>query len=198
MLRTCFPFIIKLKPDSYMYSLLKIFCLCLYSMIFLLLQSEKTGVNRNELAENVSILNLNICRKLETELNKKKIIRYWVNSSDEDYATMLVLYNSKRYSWALFIGHLMIEKLLKAYFVQENGGYPPYIHNLLRLSEKAGLSINESQKVDLATITAFNINARYDDYKMGFQKKCTPDFTNRWIDKLNQLRSWIKKQIKTS
>ncbi|NOX87231.1 MAG: HEPN domain-containing protein [Chlorobi bacterium] len=44
---------------------------------------------------------------------------------------MLVMYHSKRYSWALFIGHLMIEKLLKAYFVQKNESYPPYIHNLL-------------------------------------------------------------------
>jgi HEPN domain-containing protein len=111
---------------------------------------------------------------------------------------MLVLYRSKRYSWALFIGHLMIEKLLKAYFVQKNESYPPHIHNLLRLSEKAGLFINETQKVDLATITAFNINARYDDYKMSFQKICTSDFTNHWVEKLNQLRSWIKKQIKIS
>ena len=118
---------------------------------------------------------------METELNKEKIIRYWVNSSSEDYETMLVLYHSQRYSWALFIGHLMIEKLLKAFFVQEKGSYPPYIHNLLRLSEKAGISINESQKVDLATNTAFNINARYDDYKMSFQKKCTQDFTDLWI-----------------
>lgn len=45
-------------------------------------------------------------------------------------------------------------------------------------------------------ISAFNINARYDDYKNSFQKKCTPEFTFDWVDKIKELRVWIKKQIK--
>ena len=130
------------------------------------------------------------------KLDKDKIIRYWLDSSDDDYETMLVMYNTKRYTWSLFIGHLMIEKLLKAYFVQEKGEFPPFIHNLLRLAEKSNLDISEKQKIDLATITAFNINARYDDYKMSFQKKCTPDYTNQWIEKLKEIRLWIRGQIK--
>ena len=130
------------------------------------------------------------------QLDKEKIIRYWLDSSYDDYETMLVMYNTKRYTWSLFIGHLMIEKLLKAYFVQEKGEFPPFIHNLLRLAEKSNLDISEKQKIDLATITAFNINARYDDYKMSFQKKCTPDYTNQWIEKLKEIRLWIRGQIK--
>jgi hypothetical protein len=49
----------------------------------------------------------------------------------------------------------------------------PSIHNLLRLAEKAELSLTDDIKKQLVTITAFNINARYDDYKMSFKKKCT-------------------------
>jgi len=131
------------------------------------------------------------------KIDKDKIILYWLESSDEDFKTMNVLYDSKRYTWSLFIGHLMIEKLLKAYFVQNKEEYPPYIHNLIRLAELSELPITENQKIDLATITAFNINARYDDYKKSFQKKCTPEFTSHWIEKLKDLRQWIKKQIKT-
>jgi len=131
------------------------------------------------------------------KIDKDKIILYWLDSSDEDFKTMNVLYDSKRYTWSLFIGHLMIEKLLKAYFVQNKEEYPPYIHNLIRLAELSELPITENQKIDLATITAFNINARYDDYKKSFQKKCTPEFTSHWIEKLKDLRQWIKKQIKT-
>ena len=131
------------------------------------------------------------------KIDKDKIILYWLESSDEDFKTMNVLYDSKRYTWSLFIGHLMIEKLLKAYFVKNKEEYPPYIHNLIRLAELSELTITENQKIDLATITAFNINARYDDYKKSFQKKCTPEFTFHWIEKLKDLRQWIKKQIKT-
>jgi HEPN domain-containing protein len=47
--------------------------------------------------------------------NKEKIINYWVESANEDYETMLAMYDSKRLSWTLFVGHLVIEKLLKAY-----------------------------------------------------------------------------------
>jgi len=109
--------------------------------------------------------------------DKDKLIKHWIESSDEDFETMMVLYESKKYSWALFVGHLMIEKLLKALFVKENGEHPPMIHNLLRLAEKDNLSLTKDQEIEFATITAFNITTRYDDYKNNFQKMCTPDFT---------------------
>lgn len=31
------------------------------------------------------------------------------------------MHKSKRYNWALFAGHLMIEKLLKAYYTKLHG-----------------------------------------------------------------------------
>ncbi len=129
------------------------------------------------------------------DLNKNKLIEYWIAGSDDDYETMIAMFDSKRFSWSLFIGHLMIEKLLKAYYVKIKSDYPPFIHNLLRLAEKAELSLTDDLKMQLITITAFNINARYDDYKMSFKKQCTNEFTAEWIDKLKELRPWIKTLI---
>ncbi|MDY6801895.1 MAG: HEPN domain-containing protein [Bacteroidota bacterium] len=126
------------------------------------------------------------------DFNKDKLIEYWIIDSDDDYETMIAMFDLKRFSWALFIGHLMIEKLLKAYYVEVKSDYPPFIHNLLRLAEKAEMSLTDDIKKQLVTITAFNINARYDDYKMSFKKKCTPEFTEEWINKLKELRTWIK------
>lgn len=129
------------------------------------------------------------------KFNKEKLIAYWVASSDDDFETMMDMFRAGRNSWSLFIGHLMMEKLLKAYYVNSKAGYPPFIHNLLRLAEKSGLKLSKEQKEQLVTITAFNINARYDDYKLSFKKLCTPEFTNEWIDKLIMLRKWIKTLI---
>ena len=129
------------------------------------------------------------------DLNKDKLIKYWIDGSDDDFETMSAMFDSKKFSWSLFIGHLMIEKLIKAYYVKVKSDYPPFIHNLLRLAEKAGLELTDDKKEQLVTITAFNINARYDDYKMSFKKQCTPEFTNEWINKLKELRSWIKALI---
>ena len=130
------------------------------------------------------------------KINKEKLIKYWIDSSDDDYDTMIDMFKSKRYSWSLFIGHLMIEKLLKALHVNVKSDYPPHIHNLLRLAEKADLRLDKDKKEQLVTVTAFNINARYDDYKSSFKQRCTPEFTKEWIDKLKELRKWIKQLIK--
>ena len=129
------------------------------------------------------------------DLNKDKLIKYWIDGSDDDFDTMTAMFESKRYSWSLFIGHLMIEKLLKAYYVKIKSDYPPFIHNLLRLAEKADIELTDDQREQLVTITAFNINARYDDYKMSFKNQCTPEFTIEWINKLKKMRPWIKTLI---
>ena len=126
------------------------------------------------------------------DFDSDKIIKYWVDSSEEDFETMKAMYDSKRYSWSMFVGHLMMEKLLKALYVKVNNTFPPFIHNLLRLAEKCDLNLNEEQRIFFATVTAFNINARYDDYKMTFQKTCTPEFSATWIEKLKNQRIWIK------
>lgn len=129
------------------------------------------------------------------DFNRNKIIKYWIESSDDDFDTMIAMFDTRRFSWSMFIGHLMIEKLLKALFVKTNNEYPPYIHNLLRLAEKCDLELNEEQRFFFATVTAFNINARYDDYKMSFQKTCTQEFTSNWIEKIKLYRLWIKQLI---
>lgn len=129
------------------------------------------------------------------QFDKQKLIDFWIAGADDDYDTMTAMFDTKRYSWALFVGHLMIEKLLKAYFVKINENYPPFTHNLLKLAKDTNLPLTDELKLQLTTITAFNLNARYDDYKRSFQKKCTPDFTNEWIEKIKELKLWIREQI---
>ncbi len=123
------------------------------------------------------------------------MIKFWIEDSDDDLETMFAMYESKRYTWSLFIGHLMIEKLLKALFIKEKSVYPPFIHNILNLAERSELKLSDDRKEQLITITAFNINAQYDDYKTSFKNRCTSNFTEEWIYKLNELRLWIKKSI---
>ena len=130
------------------------------------------------------------------DFDTDKMTKFWLDSSEEDFETMITLFENKRYSWSLFIGHLMIEKLLKSLYVKLKNDYPPYIHNLLRLAEKCNLELNEEQRFILTTVTAFNINARYDDYKLSFQKICTPEFTTIWIEQLKDQRLWIKTLIR--
>jgi HEPN domain-containing protein len=117
--------------------------------------------------------------------------------AQDDFETMLFMFESKRYSWTLFIGHLVIEKLLKALFIKTHDENTPVpkIHNLLTLARRCVLTLTEEQEDKLQVITEFNIHARYQDYKLDFYKKCSPSFSEHWKKEIEDLRQWILKQI---
>ena len=122
---------------------------------------------------------------------QKEMIRYWLKSADNDTQTMSNLFEKKDYTWSLFLGHFVIEKILKAIYSKQFAQTPPHTHDLFRLAEKCELNLDENQKDILDTITTFNIRARYDDYKMEFYEKCTESFTSHWINQIKELRQWL-------
>ena len=128
-------------------------------------------------------------------MDNGKYLKYWLEAGDRDHDAMLHLYENKDYHWSLLMGHLVIEKLLKAYYVINKSDQPPYIHDLLRLAEKAELKLTDDQMDKLDTITTFNIRARYDDYKLRFYKKCTREFTEKWINEIEEFIKWIKMML---
>jgi len=128
-------------------------------------------------------------------MDKKEVLKYWIESSENDFSAMDHLFEKGDYSWSLFIGHLVIEKLLKSLYIQNVDITPPFIHDLVRLSEKVGLSLTEDQKDILDTISTFNLRVRYDDYKLSFHRKCTKAFTEQWIRHIKELREWIKDKL---
>ena len=127
--------------------------------------------------------------------NIDTIFLHWKESAEENYSTMQNLLKTSEYSWALFIGHLVIEKLLKALYVKKIQQHAAYSHDLLRLAKNAGIDIPEEYSEWLDEITTFNINARYENYKQSFSKLCTKDFTERWANKIEILRKWLINQL---
>lgn len=124
-----------------------------------------------------------------------KVYNHWIETSEGDYQTMMRLFESQSFHWALFLGHISIEKLLKARYVKIHQQHAPFIHNLYRLAELCNLALDDDYSDWLDTITSFNIQARYDDYKNEFYKQCTPKFTKEWIDKITLLRTWIIEKL---
>ncbi len=123
------------------------------------------------------------------------IIKYWKESAEENYRTMQNLILTKEYAWSLFLGHLVIEKLLKANYVKKLKQHPVFSHDLLRLARKIELEIPNEFEEWLDEITTFNLNTRYDNYKQSFNKLCTPDFSKEWINKINIIRQWLINQL---
>ncbi len=129
-------------------------------------------------------------------MTKEEVALFWINSSEDNYNSMINMFNAGEYVWSLFIGHLAIEKLLKAYYIKNVELKLPQIHGLYKLAIKSNLSLTEEQKDSLQYITLFNIETRYEDYKKDFYKKCTKDFALINIEKIKGLREWSKQKIK--
>ena len=128
-------------------------------------------------------------------IDVEKIVNHWITTSDEDFQTMMILYASKSFGWALFLGHISTEKILKALYVKNFKSHPPRTHNLYRLAELNQIELSDEYSDWLDKITSFNLNARYDDYKREFYRLCTPEFTKHWIEKIKIIRLWIKEML---
>lgn len=123
------------------------------------------------------------------------IIQHWRESSEQNYSTMQNLIKTKEYSWALFMGHLVIEKLIKALYVKKLHQHPLFKHDLLWLIKKVDIELPSNYEEWLDEITTFNLNARYDDYKQSFYKLCTQEYSKVWIDNIEILRQWLINQL---
>jgi HEPN domain-containing protein len=129
-------------------------------------------------------------------VKEEELIKYWVDASELDFRAMDNLYASKDFVWSLFLGHLVIEKLLKAFAAKNNLASIPKIHDLNKLAKTAGLALTEPLRDSFDIITSFNIEARYPDYKHEFYKKCSNKFTSTNIEKIKEIRIWLLELLK--
>ena len=129
-------------------------------------------------------------------MTKEEHIKFWLDSSADDWQTAIYLANGKRYSLCLFSMHLSVEKLLKAIWIKENiANTPPYILDFNRLSEEIKLNLTVEQ-IDLLTIiTSWNIRGRYPDYAKSLQQTATENYIKVQIEKVNELKGCLLEKI---
>lgn len=130
-------------------------------------------------------------------MTKEEHIKYWLDSADHDLDVATTLFEAEKYDWALYLGHIVLEKTIKAIYVQNNDNkIPPKIHNLVRLAEVALIKINEKEKIILDIINDFNLEVRYPEFKNEFYKICTKEFAEENLYLIKEFYQWLKSQIK--
>lgn len=122
----------------------------------------------------------------------QKTIDYWLEEADEALKVACHLFEKNDFSYSLFFGHLAVEKIIKAIYVQKRNEHAPQIHNLVRLAEQAGIVLSTEQKETLIIITAFNLESRYPDEKRSFRIKCTEQYTKGELTKIREVTKWLK------
>lgn len=128
-------------------------------------------------------------------MSKEEKTKYWIKSADDDWIVAVHLFEKGDYPYALFFGHLTLEKLLKAIFVSKFDESPPFTHRLAYPAEKIGLSLSPERLETLEIVTDFNLEARYPDEKFSFHKKCTREFTETYLNKIKEIKEWLLQQI---
>ena len=128
-------------------------------------------------------------------MTKEERVQYWLKSAMDDWTVAKHLFEKGDYPYSLFFGHLTIEKILKAVYVDRLDEPPPYTHRLVYLVERVSLELTEEQLDLLEAITDFNLEARYPDEKFSFKKKCTKDFTEEYLKKIEEIKEWLSKKI---
>lgn len=129
-------------------------------------------------------------------MKKEEHIKYWLDTAEDDLITADSLFLSKRYTWCLFIGHLVIEKTLKAYFVNKHNTVPPKIHDLIRLANLSNLTLTNDHIDFLEELNLFNLETRYPDYKNNINLICNFEFTEKMFNKIKEHFQWLKSQMK--
>ena len=88
----------------------------------------------------------------------EKTYYHWINTSDKDFITMIHLFESKDYHWSLFLGHLVLERLLKGSIVRRISDHAPFTHDLTKLAKSSGFPFSEEYLDWLDT----HINIQYE------------------------------------
>jgi HEPN domain-containing protein len=129
------------------------------------------------------------------DFDARVVAQYWFAEAQETLTVADHLVEKGDYSYALFFGHLAIEKELKGLHAIRQGQHAPPIHNLLRLAKAAGIEPNEAQTEILIRITAFNIEARYPDPKRDFRRRCTPEYVAEQMAAIREVLAWLKSHL---
>lgn len=125
-----------------------------------------------------------------------KKVKYWIDTAEYDLDTAQAMLDTGRYLYVGFLCHQTIEKCLKS-LIAKSGTFPPKIHNLLNLSEMAGIkeTLSEEQKNFLSELNPLNIGARYPDYKNKISEILTETYCKALLNKTREMSKWIKKQL---
>jgi HEPN domain-containing protein len=130
-----------------------------------------------------------------TAFDVQKTISYWLEGAKYDLGVANAMFKSKKYPYALFMGHLSLEKLLKAFVVKRTKNHAPFSHSLPYLADKAGAKLPQSILIKLREFMEFHFEARYPDANKAFYNKCTKTYTAEKLKEVKEVFEWVRDRL---
>ncbi len=129
-------------------------------------------------------------------MNKYDHILYWKETAEQEWSSAQALFREGNYLNCLFFAHLVIEKLSKAHWVQDNvDDYPPRTHNILKLWTATTLQPTPAQELTATELNTFQMEGRYQDYQRIASQRASQAFTRALLNDTEQLRAWLLSKL---
>lgn len=125
-------------------------------------------------------------------IDLQKQIDYWINEAEDNIKSADILIQKDRSLHGLFFCHLVIEKAMKAHVVKETKEIPPRTHNLILLSERANLRVDDSNEILLGILMKYQLQSRYPDYDPIIPSK---EKAQIYLDQTKELLQWLKEKL---
>ena len=102
-----------------------------------------------------------------------------------------------RFFYVYFCCQQAVEKTLKAIIAKKTKKLPPKIHNLIALTEKAGVVVDEKGEDLMRFLTDFYINSRYPDIGGPGRQDGDARSAQDYLDRTMELVQWLTTFRKT-
>lgn len=120
----------------------------------------------------------------------------WFKQADYDIKTAEIMFDNRRYIYAVFMCHLAIEKALKGLYAQKLNEIPPKTHNLIFLVEKIKLKLSEELYDFISTLNGVSIPTRYPDDLQRMQKDYTKGKARLLLEKSKGALKWLRAELR--
>jgi len=133
--------------------------------------------------------------RVPMDFDVEKTVQYWLEGAEYDFGVAEAMFEKAKYPYALFMGHLAMEKLLKAIVAKNTRSHAPFAHSLPLLAEKAGISIPEHIVIKLREFMEYHFESRYPKEQRAFYAKCTEAYTREKLNEIKGVFEWLKSQL---
>lgn len=118
----------------------------------------------------------------------------WLTLAEDDYQNAKLLWHNHRYGATVFFYQQAVEKILKAYIIEQQTIVPPKTHRIEFLIKEARLNADEVGSPSADELSKAYIRVRYPDLsKQYYMKK---DNVEPLVDIAERLYLWVKNKFK--
>ena len=119
----------------------------------------------------------------------------WLKQADYDMKTAEIMFDNKRYFYAVFMCHLSIEKALKGIYLERLKEIPPKVRNLVYFIEKIKVQLPENLYDSVFALNRVSVPTRYPDDLQRMLKDYNEERTKKVIENGKEVLLWLKKQL---